>query len=59
MFSNYLTSALRNILRNKLFALINLLGLTAGLAIFVFAQLFVSYEESHDAFFPDHRCHGS
>jgi putative ABC transport system permease protein len=32
MFRNYLTTALRNLARNKLYAAINILGLTVGFA---------------------------
>lgn len=51
MFKNYLVSALRNFWKNKLFAFINIIGLAIGLMVFVFANLFADYEESHDAFF--------
>ena len=52
MLKNYLVIALRNILKNKLFALINIVGLAVGLAVFIFSALFATYERSHDAFFP-------
>ena len=51
MFKNYVTIAIRSILKNKLFATINIAGLSIGLAIFIFAQLFAGYERNHDAFF--------
>ncbi len=49
MFKNYLLIAWRQILKNKLYAAINTLGLTLGLSIFVFGMLMVDYEQSHDS----------
>lgn len=51
MLENYLKTALRNILRNKLYAFINITGLTMGLTLYIFGGLFYDYEHSHDAFF--------
>jgi len=51
MFKNYLTTALRNFWKNKLYAVINIIGLALGLLVFVFANLFADYEESFDTFF--------
>ena len=51
MFKNYLTIAWRQILKNKLYASINILGLVTGLSVYVFGYLLVAYENSHDAFF--------
>lgn len=51
MFKNYITVALRNIVRNKLYAAINIIGLVMGLTIYVFSGLFVDYEYSHDDFY--------
>jgi putative ABC transport system permease protein len=48
MLKNYVVSAWRQILKNKLYAAINILGLMVGLAIFVFGTLLVRYENSHD-----------
>lgn len=52
MLRNYLLVAVRHLWRHKLYTIINLTGLAMGLAIFVFAQLFASYENSHDKFWP-------
>lgn len=52
MIKNYFVSAYRNILKNRLFALINILGLGVGLLVFVLAQLIAEYETTHDTFFP-------
>ena len=49
MFKNYLTIAWRQIVKNKLYASINVLGLVVGLLVFVFGVLLVGYERSHDA----------
>lgn len=51
MFGNYIKIAIRNIARNKLYAAINILGLTMGLVLYIFGSLFADYEYSHDAFF--------
>jgi len=51
MFWNYLKSALRNLRKNKLFAVINIAGLALGLTIYVFGGLLVEYEQTHDQFF--------
>lgn len=51
MLGNYIKVALRNIVRNKLYAVINIIGLAMGLSIYVFGGLFYDYEHSHDAFF--------
>ena len=51
MFSNYIKVAFRNIVRNKLYAAINILGLAMGLTIYIFSGLLVDYEYSHDAFY--------
>jgi putative ABC transport system permease protein len=48
MFSNYLTIAWRQIVKNKLYAGINVLGLVVGLLVFVFGVLLVNYERGHD-----------
>ena len=52
MFHNYLTVALRNIIRHKLYSLINIAGLAVGLACAVLILLFVRDELSYDAWVP-------
>ena len=54
MFSNYVKIAIRSILKNKLYAIINILGLTMGLAIYIFGGLLSQYEFSHDSFFENY-----
>ncbi len=51
MFKNYIKVAFRNIARNKLYAVINIVGLAMGLAIYIFGGLLSTYEYTHDAFF--------
>jgi len=49
MFRNYLKTALRSLLRNKLFSAINIVGLSIGLAAFILIMLFVKNEFSWDS----------
>lgn len=51
MLKNYIKVAFKNIARNKLYAMINILGLAMGLSIYVFGGLLYDYEHSHDTFF--------
>ncbi len=51
MFWNNVKIALRNLRKNKGFALVNILGLALGLTIYVFGGLLVKYESTHDMFF--------
>ncbi|MCC3861283.1 ABC transporter permease [Pseudemcibacter aquimaris] len=51
MFKNYIKVAIRSILKNKLYAVINILGLSIGLAIYMFGSLFAEYEKTHDLSF--------
>jgi putative ABC transport system permease protein len=53
MFRNYLTVALRNIVRHKLYSFINIAGLAVGLACVIFIMLFVRDELSYDKWMPD------
>ncbi|MEE8370650.1 MAG: ABC transporter permease, partial [Sphingomonadales bacterium] len=53
MIKNYLTTAIRNLLRYKLFSAINILGLGVGFACCTLILLFVWDELSYDAFLPD------
>jgi len=50
MFSNYLKIAWRNLVRNKVFSIINLLGLSAGITVCLMIFLFISNEFSVDNF---------
>ncbi|HWM65565.1 MAG TPA: FtsX-like permease family protein [Steroidobacteraceae bacterium] len=53
MFQSYLAAALRNLLRNGLYAVINILGLALGFSAVILIALFVREEYSYDSFFPD------
>jgi putative ABC transport system permease protein len=50
MFRNYLTVAVRNVLKNKVFSAINIFGLGIGLAACMLIFQFVSFELSYDKF---------
>jgi putative ABC transport system permease protein len=55
MFSNYLSAALGNLLRSKLHAAINLLGLALGLATAILIGLYVRDEVTFERFLPDYQ----
>jgi putative ABC transport system permease protein len=48
MIRNYLLIAWRNLLKNKVFSLINIMGLAIGIAIFVVTMQYVFFERSYD-----------
>ena len=50
MFKNYLLTAYRNSLKNKLYAGINVLGLAIGITGCLFIILYVQHERSYDQF---------
>ncbi len=50
MFRNYFIIGYRNLLRNKVFSLINISGLAIGLAACFFIVLYVRFEMSYDRF---------
>lgn len=49
MLRNYLVIAVRNLLKNKILSMINVLGLGASLSICLLIILFVSYQKTSDA----------
>ncbi|MEM9986269.1 MAG: ABC transporter permease [Bacteroidota bacterium] len=51
MLKNYLLLTLRNLRRRRLYALINLMGLTFGLGSMLLVILYVDYESSYDHHF--------
>jgi putative ABC transport system permease protein len=53
MLKNYLVLFLRNLKRQKLFSVINLLGLTVSMASTLLIYLYVHHEFSFDSFHPD------
>jgi putative ABC transport system permease protein len=54
MFKHVFKIAVRNFLRNKSFAFINIFGLSFGLTTFILIALFVRYEFSWDKFHKDY-----
>lgn len=50
MFRNYLTVAIRNILKDKFYTLINIFGLTIGIASCIFIAIYIQDEISYDRF---------
>jgi len=52
---NYLKTALRNLARHKGYSLINLLGLSIGIACCILILLYVQDEFSFDRFIPDYK----
>ena len=50
MFRNYITIAVRNIFRHKVYSVINILGLTIGLTAVVFLTAYVENETGYDRF---------
>ncbi len=53
MIKNYFKIAWRNLLRNKVFSLINISGLASGLACFILIALYVADELSYDRVYND------
>jgi len=51
MFWNNVIIAVRNLRKNKLFAIINIAGLAIGMTIYVLGGLIGRYESTHDSFF--------
>ena len=52
MFKNYLKIAWRNLLRNKVYAVINIVGLALGISACLVIYLSVHFELSYDNFHP-------
>jgi putative ABC transport system permease protein len=55
MLRSYLAAALRNLVRNRLYAAINIVGLAVGICAALLIVLFVRDECSYDRFFPGYR----
>ncbi len=53
MFRSYIKIGIRNLLRNKVFSLINIFGLGIGLATAFLLLLYVQHERSYDKFHKD------
>lgn len=50
MLKSYLTTALRHLLKSKLYSTLNVIGLSVGLACFTLIGLWVKYELTYDSF---------
>jgi hypothetical protein len=50
MFRNYLLVAFRNLFRNRISSLVNIIGLAIGMAAFVLIIQYVRFELSYDKF---------
>ena len=53
MFKNYLKTAYRSLLKNKIYTLISILGLSVGIVCCLFIAMYVRFESSYDHFFED------
>ncbi|HXB29237.1 MAG TPA: ABC transporter permease [Puia sp.] len=53
MLKNYFKIAFRNVARNKVFAIINALGLSIGISACLLIYIVTSFELSYDTFHPD------
>ena len=54
MFRNYLSAALRNLLRNRLVSIINIGGLALGFAAAILIALYLRYQLNYEQFLPGH-----
>ncbi|HBX66358.1 MAG TPA: hypothetical protein DEG32_09430, partial [Balneolaceae bacterium] len=50
MFKNYFKIALRNLFKNRLYSVINILGLSVGLGCVMLITVYVMHELSYDKF---------
>ncbi|MBD3412826.1 MAG: FtsX-like permease family protein [Candidatus Aminicenantes bacterium] len=50
MLKNYLVIAVRNVVKNKVFPIINVTGLAVGMACFLLIMAYVQHETSYDRF---------
>lgn len=53
MLKHYWNTAIRNLLRNRLFSFINVIGLSIGIAVFLALTGYVRYQFSYDKFLED------
>src|SRR5678809_387791 len=54
MITNYIKIAIRQLLKNKTFSLINILGLAVGVACCTLLALYIQDEFSYEQHFKDH-----
>ncbi len=55
MFKNYFTIAWRNLLKNKIYSIINILGLAAGMAVSMLIAFWIWDEATYDKYHTNHR----
>jgi len=55
MFKNYFKTAWRNLVNNKVYSVLNILGLATGMAVALLIGLWVYYQYSYDKFLPDYK----
>ncbi|MEP3387566.1 MAG: ABC transporter permease [Reichenbachiella sp.] len=53
MFKNYFKISFRNLVKQKVFSAINIVGLAIGLSAFLLINQYVAFEKSYDKFFSD------
>lgn len=53
MLQNYLKIAWRNIIKNRLFSFINILGLSVGMALVIMIFLYIQHEQSYNQTLPN------
>src|SRR6059058_2781363 len=53
MWRNYWTVAVRALVKNRTYSIINIAGLAIGMAACIMILLYVRYEESYDRWLPD------
>ena len=56
MFKNYLTIAMRNLIKYKGYSLINILGLAVGMACSILIIMYIRYESNYDHFYTNAGC---
>ena len=54
MLSNYLKVAFRSIFKSKLHTVINVAGLSLGIASVLFMAMYIRYETGYDKFYPEY-----
>lgn len=55
MFRNYFKTAWRGLLNNRVFSILNILGLATGMAVALLIGLWVSYQFSYDRWIPNYQ----
>ena len=55
MIKNYFKTAWRNLVHNKVYSVLNILGLATGMAVALIIGLWVYYQASYDKFLPGYK----